>query len=513
MELQRLRLLLPSLAYSFKVLPYCWHPSPAQEQAKEGRPFDTQNIRGRTKYSPLAEFDSVQDLATLGSLVPLIYTLQQGEHGGVRVESQLIWSRMRNLPTHQELRALLLFSAGELDVDPDFDSFAFGDTKINGYMTAKLAIWFNRGVEAAKNKPFYGEESRRYSDGTKAVGTANWKPFSTGLGKRARRNVFCGTVTPSQQAAFGQYSPVRNGQGWKYEFKYPGKGDGDRDQRHIIFGTRRKHVAGYHCGRTQMTGSPESLVYRIIDAEADRCFQACRDNDDKPTTRVRSHFSGGRLLAISSVRKGQSDSEKIGGVEDGIQAIDQSKIDADAVLDPGELYLIGSDIYRCTSRSNGRGRPGTPYEPGISGDVVYQFSREQEFAKGYVSFDKIAVYGTEEIRDETHMPIQKVAIGAISTTRKVDFVEIGLKSTVFRQINGYLQRLSVHLRRHRQRLRQELTNLLPWNDAGLLRPHLPVPPRDQERHRAMAGLERRHALRCPRLYPTGAVQPDVHHAA
>ena len=35
------------------------------------------------------------------------------------------------------------------------------------------------------------------------------------------------------------------------------------------------------------------------------------------------------------------------------------------------------------------------------------------------------------------MPIQKVSIGAISTTRKVDFVEIGFKSTVYRQINGY----------------------------------------------------------------------------
>ena len=35
------------------------------------------------------------------------------------------------------------------------------------------------------------------------------------------------------------------------------------------------------------------------------------------------------------------------------------------------------------------------------------------------------------------MPIQKVAVGAISTTRPVDMVEIGFKSTVYRRVSGY----------------------------------------------------------------------------
>ena len=121
-------------------------PKPRSPEQKESRaPFEGQDVKGRTKYSPLSEFDSVQDLATLGSVVPLIYTKRDAGHGGVRAESQLIWSRMRNLQTYQEFRALLLYSAGVIKTKPDFEGYAFGNNKITGYMAAKLALWFNRG--------------------------------------------------------------------------------------------------------------------------------------------------------------------------------------------------------------------------------------------------------------------------------------------------------------------------------------------------------------------------------
>ena len=100
------------------------------------------------EVAPLAEFDSIQDLATLGSIVPLVYTRRQDGHGGVRAESQLLWSRMRNNTTYQELRALLLFSAGEIDVIPDYKGYAFGDSKLNGYSAPDLALvqpWVSQG--------------------------------------------------------------------------------------------------------------------------------------------------------------------------------------------------------------------------------------------------------------------------------------------------------------------------------------------------------------------------------
>ena len=116
----------------------------------------------------------------LGSIVPLVYTLRQGDHGGVRVESQLLWSRMRNLPIYQELYALMLFSAGELDNEPEYEGFAFGNNKITSYMSAKLALWFTRGLSAEQgNRPFAvgGGGGKQYNQATKSVGSPGQKPF------------------------------------------------------------------------------------------------------------------------------------------------------------------------------------------------------------------------------------------------------------------------------------------------------------------------------------------------
>ena len=416
---------------------YLLTPKPrSPDQRQQGDPFQAQNVRGRTKFSPLAEFDSIQELASLGSLVPLIYTKREGNHGGVRAESQLLWSRMKNLPTYQELRALLLYSAGEIDRTPDFEGYAFGDTRVTGYMAAKLAIWFSRGFEEARNRPFEVGESRQYSEGTKYIGTPGFRPFSI------ENFAHFGAITPSQSAVFGQYSPIRNGQGWKYDFKYPGKGDGDVDKKQIIYGTRRKHISGYHAGKTTLQGSNlDRLEFTIVARDSDRVYIHSDDDTTNPNRRTKDHFdSQGRLIIRDQYPTGSSSAEQAGGLDEGITAIQQSQQDADSVLDVGEMYLIGSDIYRCTGRVNlGNVVQGTAYEPGDqgSGNIRYTLERDQEFRKDYVNGSDIYVNDPDDVYDERHQPIQKVAIGSIGTTREVDKIVIGLKSIVYRQIQGY----------------------------------------------------------------------------
>lgn len=414
-------------------------PKPrAPEQKKQGDPFQAQNIRGRTKYAPLAEFSSVQELAALGTLVPLIYCNRKGDIGGVRVESQLIWSQMVNRQTYQELHALLLYGAGALNSRPDYEGFAFGDTKVTSYMSAKLAVFFSSGEES-KNKPFAVGDNFQYSEGTKNIGPKGFNPFYTSVfndGKPSRM-VFCGTLTPSQSAVFGQHSPIRNGQGWKYEFKYPGKGDGDADKKDLIYGTRRKHVTGYHAGRTTTNGSLDNLEFTIKDNDSDKIYQAS-DDTSNPDIETANHFdSSGKLRVQSIVKENSSEAELVGGVTEGINAINQSKISADTILDVGELYLIGSDIYRCTDRKNLKGQEGAPYEPKESGSILYKLTREPEHKLGWVNSKWIRVDDSADIHREFHCPIQKVALGSIGTTRAVDMVEIGFKSVVYRQINGY----------------------------------------------------------------------------
>ena len=226
-------------------------PKPqAPQQQERGGDFRGADRRARSKYAPLSEFDSVQDLASLGDVIPLVFTNRDSTKkiGGVRVDSQMLWSRMRNRRLYQELYALMLFSAGAVGRRPDFDGFAFGSTKMSAYTKAKLSIWFAQGLSNV-HEPFTVGGDQNYEEGTKNVSGQGRKPFDSywpidlfrGDSNEVKNQmVFCGVITPSQSSVFGQYSPIRNGHAWKYPFKYPGKGDGDASRRNLVSWTQAK---------------------------------------------------------------------------------------------------------------------------------------------------------------------------------------------------------------------------------------------------------------------------------
>ena len=345
----------------------------------------------------------------------------------------------------------MLFSAGDLRYRLlSYKGYAFGDSKLTSYPTAKIGLFFSKGPESTddpKNAPVSVDGIAQYDEGKKDMGPKGNK-FFTNIPDDGRgdKMIFCGVVTPSQSAVFGQYSPIRNGQGWKYPFKYPGKGDGDADRKEMIYGTRAKHVAGYHSGRTSLVSQGGGagigkLKYTIRDSESDIIYLADERDDVEPEIPTRVHFNSAGKFIEKDVIKGSSGFlEDIGGMTEGINAINQSKIDADATLEVGELYLIGASVYRCTGRNNlsgGSSNEGTPYEPGKSGSVEYFFTRESEFNDRFVDTKYIYTPSDEDIFNETHIPIQKVAIGSIGTTRAVSSITMGIKSTVYRQVNGY----------------------------------------------------------------------------
>ena len=419
-------------------------PKPrAPQQKSQGNSFTGSDIRSRQKFSPLSEFDSVQDLAALGDIVPLVFADRRNGIGGVRVDSQMLWSQMRNSRTYQEMKALMLFSAGTLASRPDYEGFAFGNNKIAGYMNAKIGLFFSRGTVGYE--PFLVDSPQQYDEGTKEIGRDDTDPFlSYYPPTRETKMVFCGVVTPSQSAQFGQYQPIRNGHAWKYDFKWPGKGDGDADKKDLIYDTRAKHITGYHPGRTNLaitegTGAGTGqLTYIINYKDSDKVYVA--DKDSTPKIRTKDHFGSLDLRDVYIAEERSKFAENSGGVTQGINAINQSKQDADTALDVGELYLFGYAVYRCIGRKNMKENitQGTPFEPKESGTIEYYFDEEPELtlSEDYVR-DNVLTDGPNTRRNERQAPIQRLAVGSISTTRAVDMVELGFKSTVYRQINGY----------------------------------------------------------------------------
>ena len=112
---------------------------PSQRQGTNER---TADIGGTKKFAPQFSFNSVQDLANLGDLVPLVFTNRQLingiVYGGIRVNSQLLWSQMVSLGSYQQLKILALFSLGEIARKPDLKGYAIGDLLIENYHAEKI---------------------------------------------------------------------------------------------------------------------------------------------------------------------------------------------------------------------------------------------------------------------------------------------------------------------------------------------------------------------------------------
>ena len=93
--------------------------SPKPKQPKAGPNLQLGGVQGRSRFNPVSGFESLQDLAVLGSFIPLVYARL-----GVRVSSQLIWSQIREKQYGQEINAICLFSQGEIGAKPLLKTFA-----------------------------------------------------------------------------------------------------------------------------------------------------------------------------------------------------------------------------------------------------------------------------------------------------------------------------------------------------------------------------------------------------
>ena len=101
--------------------------------------------------------------------MPLIYADRRDNRGGVRVESQLLWSQIRNRHKHQELKVALLFSAGLIPNPPDLEGYAIGDSILQDYTNSKVRLVFKPGGQtqgpAVANKSEDTANYDYYNDG------------------------------------------------------------------------------------------------------------------------------------------------------------------------------------------------------------------------------------------------------------------------------------------------------------------------------------------------------------
>jgi hypothetical protein len=201
---------------------YLLTPKPEQ-QDYDRRPGGTQrqlgSATGRELYTPTYGFDSTQDLAAYGNIVPIVFTLQSTQvnsrghtytSGGVLVSPALVWSRIKSWGSYQVSEIVGVVGQGPM-ARPDLAGVYLGNAALDSIYTDYFDFYWN-GAEAStttsrlliSNKQ-YG--NLRLDDGSSGGSDAFYAPTRQGGSQPA----FSGAFTPTSQTRFGVYSGVPNG--------------------------------------------------------------------------------------------------------------------------------------------------------------------------------------------------------------------------------------------------------------------------------------------------------------
>ena len=378
---------------------------------------------GPKRFAPQTGFNSVQELANFGEIVPLIFTKQEINKtknyievfGGVRVNTRLLWSQMISLGSGQQLKALFMVGLGTLASDPDFAGYAIGDLLLENYINKKLALYIKRGGGRPK-------EINRYSEGTlprqkdrngsvmNDVMSVDW---DMGEGKKgdggASSTIVSSARTPNTQVQFGAYSPMPNAMRYRVPYELVLKQKDLSEQNNKDIDTKRRKLR---------TNFPRyASIFKYINSKAQKNSLKVSPN------RFIYYIIGGLDVEKEFKAKGNKSIFDPWGVDDVKSAVDTSREESDDAIQIGESYLIGSAIAICEHKSNPIWSLGSAQTCRFRVDTPGVIDVQANIKKANSGFERLT--------------IQKCSIGTISNSKACDVTEIGLKSKVFKQISSF----------------------------------------------------------------------------
>lgn len=190
-----------------------------------GNQLDDQSITSQRRYAPRAGFDAVQEPATIGTTVPVVYALREqhsgGTYGGIRISMPLLWSNIQSYGGHQLLRAIFLLSEGRIHAI-DASNFAIGNNAIGGYdfltnsanqLGSRLALYLKPdGGRIRSADRILGRSAG--NDQGNAENAGGQDVFAV---RRAQGwfQDFSASSRPSTQSTFGVYSLIGNNLGYR----------------------------------------------------------------------------------------------------------------------------------------------------------------------------------------------------------------------------------------------------------------------------------------------------------
>jgi len=411
---------------------------PAQQQQQEQRGADVSgaSVSGSNRFTNVDGFTSVQPLARLGESMQLVFANRKfgfdgKKYGGVRVETKLLWSQLLSQGDGQELLAIFLANGKELASQPDFDGMGIGDSLLRGYQSSKLAMYFRNG-DSANRISFADRKSgdllpRNETD----VFLAELKT------NRNMQAIFSGVRIPSTMTVFGVSEPLRNAQGFKLPYKrvrevYPPEPIFQfnfelyaRDREEYQKKVATVEVATQEKYKTESLYASRTGIMRV-EGKAESGNQRHLDLDVSVNDIIQFQVFGDNAKNAF----GETGNTDIIAKENNYrQSVDDTII-------VGETYLVAGAEAVCISESSN--------ELWTTGNAKTFRFRVLDVGRTRIVNEGLALHDPD-FRQKSLGPfnnpaygptLTKLTIAHFTTTRKLNQVEIGIKSQVYKRFTG-----------------------------------------------------------------------------
>jgi hypothetical protein len=220
------------LSVGYTILSIVLAPKPRRPGEISTSQRNGENISDGARYAPRPGFDSTQEVARLGSIIPITFARREflpalngrpaGYYGGCRVDLGLVWSDMISLGSSQMFRGVYLLGEGPMaEIDPQ--GFAIGNNPLRSYdlgtaganeSSARVTIYSRLGGGRIRSTDRIAGRlaANDIGNSENAGGGDVFQVRSTG---GVIRPDACAVARPSSSTACGLYATMGNGLGYR----------------------------------------------------------------------------------------------------------------------------------------------------------------------------------------------------------------------------------------------------------------------------------------------------------
>ena len=466
---------------------YFLTPKPKLDNPAKQRQKQLGGRTGRENYAPSLGFDSVQDLAVYGNVVPIAFTKREDHAGystgGLLISPSLVWSRLKSWGGFQVVEMVAIAGQGKM-TKPDLAGIFLGNNALDSAFADNFQFYWNSGSnDLYPDSRLRGDHLRYGSLSIPAAPSKGEDAFICPTSNGIEDTGFCGAFTPSNQTRFGVHAGIPNGtpfrpnweivqllkdapeETWDQQQTNQQKfvepylretseyGGGDRSKDRLksgMPGIGRNYAR--HVGIIAITSAATGRRYQLPDPVESR----------KPIPRSQSEYTvwTGEIKEertvsegdIIEIRVGQGrqevkpfdahgkDSEQL-RLDDVRSTTDSESVQYEQAMTVGDTFMIGRSVWQVISRSPSNlvldNASNTNYLT-VKMKCLETWSTAQNkigiVAEKLIKETHVLPYGVDI--DETWYPILKVDFASVRNTRPCDVTEIGIKSQVWTRFNG-----------------------------------------------------------------------------